>query len=76
MRSFYNYFFEGLKPEVSVDVLSKKHSVPESKIKAALKKGIKVEMEHTDDESMARRIASQHIDELLDYYDRLAKIEN
>jgi hypothetical protein len=33
-------------------------------------------MEHTTDESMARRIASQHIDELLDYYDRLAEIEN
>jgi hypothetical protein len=76
MRSFYNYFFEGLKPEIGIDTLAKKHGVPESKIESALKKGIKVEMEHTTDESMARRIASQHIDELLDYYDRLAKMEN
>jgi len=76
MRSFYNYFFEGLKPEISISTLAKKHSVPESKIESALKKGTKVEMEHTDDESTARRIASQHIDELLDYYDRLDKIEN
>jgi hypothetical protein len=32
-------------------------------------------MEHTTDKATARRIASHHIDEMLDYYDRLAKIE-
>jgi hypothetical protein len=54
----------------------KKYNVSKSDIKKALDKGTKVEMEHTTDKATARRIASHHIDEMLDYYDRLAKIEN
>jgi hypothetical protein len=76
MKPFYNYFFEGLKPEISVEQLMKKHNVSKSDINKALDKGTKVEMEHTTDKATARRIASHHIDEMLDYYDRLAKIEN
>ncbi len=40
-----------------------------------LDKGIKVEMEHTDDPQIAEKIAKDHLWEDLDYYDKLAKIE-
>lgn len=38
--------------------------------------GIKVEMEHTDCECLAYRIALDHLAELKDYYTRLAKMED
>lgn len=40
-----------------------------------LKMGIKVEMEHTTNPAIARRIALDHLSELPDYYTRLAKME-
>jgi len=41
-----------------------------------LKKGIKVEMEHTTSPAIARRIALDHLaEELPDYYTKLAKME-
>ena len=40
-----------------------------------LNKGVKVEMEHTDDPKIAEQIARDHLWEDLDYYDKLAKIE-
>jgi hypothetical protein len=40
-----------------------------------LRKGIKVELEHTPDQFTARRIALDHLAELPDYYDRLEKME-
>jgi len=41
-----------------------------------LSMGIKVEMEHTDSEAIARRIALDHLSEFSDYYTRLAKMES
>lgn len=38
--------------------------------------GIKVEMEHTDDESKAKEIAMDHLKEIPDYYTRLKDMEN
>jgi len=38
-------------------------------------KGIKVEMEHTDDPKMALEIAMDHLVEIPDYYDHLADME-
>ena len=38
-----------------------------------LKKGIKVEMEHTDDKEEAKKIALQHLAEVSDYYTKLEK---
>lgn len=38
--------------------------------------GVKVEMEHTDDPAIARRIAMDHLAEFPDYYTRLAKMEH
>lgn len=40
-----------------------------------LKKGIKVEKEHTKDEEIAAIIAANHLDEIDDYYSELEKIE-
>ena len=34
-----------------------------------LKAGMKVEMEHTDDEAVATKIAKDHLDERKDYYE-------
>lgn len=73
--SFDKLFIEQLKPHKTPDELAKKHKVPLSKIQSQLKKGIKVEKEHTKNAELANKIASQHIDELPDYYDRLAKVE-
>ena len=43
--------------------------------KKQLTMGIKVEMEHTDNPLIARRIALDHLTEISDYYDRLNKME-
>ena len=40
-----------------------------------LKMGIKVEMEHTSNEDLSKRIALDHLAEIPDYYTRLAKME-
>lgn len=39
-------------------------------------KGIQVEMEHTDDPSMALEIALDHLAEFPDYYSRLSDLED
>jgi len=56
--------------------IADKHGVDLSEIKDQLKKGIKVELEHTTDESIAREIALDHLAEKPDYYDRLEKVES
>ena len=73
--SFEKLFVEQLKSHKTPEQLAKKHKVPVSQIKTQLKKGTKVEKEHTKDVELATTIASQHIDELPDYYDRLSKVE-
>lgn len=42
---------------------------------AQLKKGTKVELEHTSNPLLAEKIAKDHLAELPDYYDRLQKME-
>ena len=73
--SFEKLFWEQLKPHKTPEQLAKKHKVPLPQIKNQLKKGTKVEKEHTKNIELATTIASQHIDELPDYYDRLSKAE-
>ena len=63
------------KPTPSLDTVAKKHNVPVKEMEAHLKKGIKVELEHTDDKSVAKEIALDHLNELPDYYERLDKVE-
>lgn len=54
----------------------KAHGRPDSDFSAdQLLKGRKVEMEHTDDKQLAHAIAKDHLSEIPDYYDRLAKME-
>jgi hypothetical protein len=48
----------------------------EKKIKTQLNKGIKVEMEHTDNKKIAKKIAMDHLIEDIDYYTKLEKIES
>ena len=72
---FDEIFNEQLKPHKTPEQLAKKHNVPLSQIKNQLKKGTKVEKEHTKNIELATTIASQHIDELPNYYDRLSKAE-
>jgi len=40
-----------------------------------LKKGVSVEMEHTNTPALAQEIAEDHLEELPDYYDRLEEME-
>jgi len=65
----------GLGSRMSIPQIAKKHGVSVAKINQQIDKGTKVEMEHTNDRSLAREIAIDHVVELPDYYDRLAKIE-
>ena len=44
-------------------------------IKEKIKQGVKVEMEHTTDPKVAFEIAKDHVWEDLNYYDKLAKVE-
>jgi len=55
--------------------LAKMHKVSVEDIDAQVKKGIKVEMEHTSDEAIAHEIAMEHVYEDPKYYDKLSKID-
>jgi len=44
--------------------------------KEKLKAGIKIELEHTNDEKIAREIAMDHLSEDNNYYEKLKIIEN
>jgi hypothetical protein len=48
---------------------------PRNVLKSELKKGVKVEMEHTRSRRVAREIACDHLTEDRRYYTKLAKIE-
>jgi hypothetical protein len=64
-----------LKKMFTISQIAKKHNVDESEVGKALKQGIKVEYEHTDNELTAKTIASHHLIEDLNYYSKLKKIE-
>lgn len=63
------------KQSPSFDKIQKKHNVSKEELQSQLDKGIKVELEHTSNKAEAKEIALDHLDEFLDYYDRLAKAE-
>lgn len=65
----------GLSDGLTIRELCLRHDVSEKFIRRQLQKGIKVEMEHTDDEDKAREIAMDHLYESPDYYEKLAKME-
>jgi hypothetical protein len=60
---------------MTIREIAKKHKVsPQIAMKEWLK-GIKVEMEHTDNKRIAREIAKDHLFEDIYYYKKLSKIE-
>lgn len=63
------------KKTYSISDIAKKHNVDEKVIKDQLKKGIKVEREHTKEDNAAEEIALDHLWELPDYYTKLNKME-
>jgi hypothetical protein len=73
MKSFKQFLN---KRVLTVSALAKKHDVDKDYIEKQLKKGIKVEHEHTTKLKVARQIALAHIGEDPDYYKKLKKIEN
>ena len=66
----------GKADNLTVDQIAEKHGVSVKKILKQLKKGVKVEMEHTDNKQVALEIARDHVEEFVDYYTRLEKMEN
>jgi hypothetical protein len=65
----------GLADKMSLEDIARKHSVFLGTIQKEFKMGVKVEMEHTNDEEKAKEIALDHLVELPDYYTRLEKME-
>lgn len=65
----------GKADELSSNDIAKKFDVSAEEIKDQIKKGKKVESEHTDDEEKQLEIASDHVSEFPDYYDRIEKME-
>ncbi len=65
----------GLSDNMSLEDISKKHKVNIEALKKQFTKGIRVEMEHTDDEQVAKEIALDHLYEDPRYYSKLSKIE-
>ena len=68
---------DGLAKGKSIQDIAKKHDVDIKTIQDALQKGIKVEMEHTNDKDVAKLIALDHLFELgPNYYKELSKMES
>lgn len=65
----------GLAQGMSLEDIAKKHNCSLEELKTQLNKGIKVELEHTTDESIAEEIAMDHLFEDPSYYDKLATID-
>lgn len=76
-KNIYNEMLKGGKADnMTIQQIADKHGVPVEQIQDQLKKGIKVEAEHTQDHETATEIAMDHLYELPDYYDRLEAMEN
>ncbi len=71
----FNVFCEAIehKDRIPGGLADKK--IPEDFDQAQLNKGIKIELEHTSDEKMAREIAMDHLMEDKNYYTKLEKVE-
>ena len=65
----------GLSSGKSLSDIANKHKVSLDDIKSELRKGVKVEMEHTTDTEIAKEIAMDHLFENPKYYTKLATIE-
>lgn len=66
----------GLADHWTVEQIAEKHMVSVEHIEEQLQKGIQVEFEHTNDSTIAREIALDHLHKDLDYYDHLEDMED
>lgn len=82
--NYQGYDIEPMKQELqigkvakgmSVQQIAQHHNTTVDEIQKQLDKGIQVEMEHTDNEDIARAIALDHVYESPVYYDKLETIE-
>ena len=65
----------GKADKMTTKDIADKFKVSVDKIQSQIQKGIKIEMEHTDDKEKATEIAMDHVTEFPNYYDRLIKME-
>ena len=65
----------GLAEGMSIEDIANKHSVHADDIRKQIKKGEKIELEHTDDILVAAEIARDHLVEFPFYYDFLEQME-
>jgi len=63
------------QPTPTIQMLARKWKVSPKEILTQVKKGVKVEAEHTTDFDIAMEIALDHINEDPKYYDKLKKVE-
>ena len=70
-----NKLVGGKSDKLSIKDIAKKFDVTTSEIEAQIRKGIEIESEHTSDKEKATEIATDHVSEFPDYYDRLGKME-
>lgn len=63
------------KPHKSIEQIAKEKNVPLQYANKQLQKGIEVESEHSDSLNVQKTIALQHLDEMIDYYDKLEIME-
>lgn len=77
MKRWFREIMSNISFTADVIIAVGKHNdTPDDQFNAdELAKGIKVEMEHTDDEATAKAIAKDHLTEIPDYYTRLLKME-
>jgi ADP-dependent phosphofructokinase/glucokinase len=71
----FEQLFQGIAKGKTLQDLAKKHDTDIETLQHQLDKGIKVEMEHTKDKDLAKKIAMDHLYEVPDYYDKLKKAE-
>ena len=62
-------------PTLSIPELAEKYNVDQKEVLTQVKKGVRVEAEHTTDFDVALEIALDHLNEDLYYYDKLEKVE-
>ena len=62
-------------PTPTIPELAEKHGVSVQEILDQLRKGLRVEAEHTTNFETAKEIALDHLNEKLDYYEMLSKFE-
>ena len=73
-KTFYEQKLSGLAKGKTVEDLAKKHKVSIEHINSQLKKGVKIEHEHTKDNTIAKKIALDHLFEDPEYYTKLSKL--